>query len=68
MVCGSRRLGFEIKRTSSPAVTRSMRIAVKDLKLDGLTVIHAGSHTFPLAEGITAVAAARLLDDVKPLR
>jgi hypothetical protein len=68
VVRGSSRLGFEIKRTSSPAVTKSMRIAIKDLRLDGLTVIHAGAHTFPLGEGIAAVAAPRLLDDIKPLR
>ncbi len=68
VVRGSHRLGFEIKRTSTPTVTKSMRIAQKDLKLDSLTVIHAGAHNFPLGEGIAAVAATRLLDDIKPLR
>ena len=56
--------GFEIKRTSSPAVTRSMRSAVADLDLRSLDVIHAGEETFPLAKGIRAVAAARMLDDL----
>lgn len=56
--------GFEIKRTSSPAVTRSMRTAMTDLDLRSLDLIHAGDATFPLAKGIRAVAAARLLDDL----
>ena len=56
--------GFEVKRTSSPAVTRSMRSAVVDLDLRSLDVIHAGEETFPLAKGVRAVAAARMLDDL----
>lgn len=56
--------GFEIKRTSSPAVTRSMHTAMTDLGLRSIDLIHAGDETFPLAKGIQAVAAARLLDDL----
>ena len=56
--------GFEVKRTSSPAATRSMRSAFADLDLRSLDVIHAGEETFPLAKGIRAVAAARMLDDL----
>lgn len=58
---GSRRRGFEFKRTEAPSVTPSMRIALKDLRLDRLDVIHAGAQTFPLAERIRAVALPRLL-------
>ena len=56
--------GFEVKRTSSPAITRSMRSAVTDLELHSLDVIHAGEETFPLAKGIRAVAAVRMLEDL----
>lgn len=66
VVRGRRRRGFEFKLTTSPAVTRSMRIALQDLRLDGLDVVHAGSHTFPLAEGIRAVSIDRMLDDIRP--
>jgi uncharacterized protein len=55
------RLGFEVKRTSSPRLTPSMRNAKHDLKLNSLDVVHAGERTFPLAEGIRAVAFSRLL-------
>ena len=68
IVRGQRRLGFEIKRTSSPRITSSMRSALSDLKLQRLDLIHAGDKTFPLSENIRAVAATRLLDDLKPLR
>jgi predicted AAA+ superfamily ATPase len=62
---GGRRYGFEIKRTTSPRITPSMRSAVTDLDLTRLDLVHAGSETFPLARGIRALAAARLLADLK---
>jgi len=67
VVRGSRRLGFEVKRTTAPTLTPSMRHALSDLRLDRLDVLHAGDHTFPLADGVRAVAFARLLEDVAPL-
>ena len=38
--------GSEFKRTDAPRVTRSMRSALETLKLDSLTVVHMGEHTF----------------------
>jgi uncharacterized protein len=68
IVRGQQRLGFEIKRTSSPRVTSSMRSALSDLKLQRLDLVHAGDKTFSLGESIRAVAVTRLLDDLRPLR
>jgi len=68
VVRGNQRLGFEFKRTSSPTITKSMHIAMQDLKLDQLTVIHAGEHSFPLSSGIQAVSAHNLLTEIHPLR
>jgi predicted AAA+ superfamily ATPase len=65
---GRLRYGFEIKRTSAPRLTPSMHIALRDLKLDRLDVIHAGHQTFPLATKVRAVALSNLLDDLRPLR
>ena len=67
IIDGSRRYGVEIKRTTAPRLTPSMRSALKDLRLGRLDVIHAGDETFPLATEIRAVAARRLLDDPHPL-
>jgi hypothetical protein len=67
VVRGRARIGFEVKRTSAPRVTPSMRSAMTDLRLDRLDVVHAGAHSFPLAERIRAVAVSRLLEDIGPL-
>lgn len=45
----------------------SRKVALADLKLDRLVVVPAGAESFPLGDGIQAVAAARLLEDVDPL-
>lgn len=53
-----RRLGFEIKLTSSPRVTSSMRSSREVLGLDHLYVVcHGEGDPWPLAEDITAVPA-----------
>jgi len=65
---GNRRLGFEFKRTTAPSVTRSMRSALEVLELEELVIVHAGQRSFPLADGVRAVAAGRLLEDLRPLR
>ncbi len=65
---GKDRLGIEVKRTSSPSITPSMRSALEDLNLKHLYVIHAGEHSFPMSENIKAVAIGNLLKDLKPLK
>jgi uncharacterized protein len=67
VVRGRKRLGFEIKRTSSPRVTPSMRHALQDLRLTGLCVVHAGNESFPLARQIRAIAFSCLLTDLPSL-
>ncbi len=66
VVRGTKRWGFEVKRTSAPTVTRSMRTALAELRLQHLFVIHAGRHSFDMAPRIRAVALADLLDELKP--
>lgn len=68
VVAGRRRLGFEVKRTSAPRLTPSMRTVMTDLALDRLDVVHAGDATFPLAPNVRAVAARALLAEIEPLR
>jgi uncharacterized protein len=67
VVRGRRRLGFEIKRTTAPATTRSMHAASASLLLESIQLIHAGEHTFTLAPGIRAVAFSRMRTDLDPL-
>ena len=61
---GNELRGFEVKRTSAPRVTRSMRTALHELGLSTLDVIHAGVDTFPLEKGIRAVAASQLIEEI----
>ena len=44
-----------------------MRTAIEDLALERLTVVHAGTGSFPLADGIDALALVRVLEDLDPL-
>jgi hypothetical protein len=67
VVRGRTRLGFDFKRTTAPAATRSMHVAVEDLKLDRLDVVHAGRETYPLSKGIRAVAMSRVLQNIERL-
>jgi hypothetical protein len=67
IIRGKRRFGFEIKRTSSPKVTPSVRTAVADLGLQRLYVIHAGGHTFDMQKRVTAIAFQRFQEDLTPL-
>ncbi len=66
IVRGNRRWGFEVKRTSSPKVTRSMRTAMSDLKLQRLFVVHAGEDSFNLAKNLRAITVNSLMDELKP--
>ena len=68
VVRGKDRIGFEIKRTTTPAMTPSMRIALSDLKLNRLELIHAGEHTFQLSDNVRAVALTKMIKDLKNLK
>jgi hypothetical protein len=67
VIAGGRRLGFEVKLTTAPAATASARTALAELGLARIDVVHAGTETYPLSDRIRALAASRLLDDLKPL-
>jgi hypothetical protein len=58
---GGKRLGFEFKFTDAPSTTKSMRIAMADLKLDHLWVVHPGSHRHALDRNIEAISLAELV-------
>lgn len=55
---GPRRIGVELKYTSSPAVTKSMRVALEDLRLDQLYVVHPGEGCYPLSDRVHAAGLA----------
>jgi uncharacterized protein len=55
MLRGQQRIGVEFKRADAPTLTKSMRIAMQDLKLDALYVVYPGLHRYALGEGVEAV-------------
>lgn len=65
VIKGNQRLGFEVKLTSSPKVTPSMRSAISDINIQQLYVIHAGDKTFQLDKKIQAIAMNRLMKDLR---
>lgn len=54
LVRHTKRFGFEFKYTESPKITKSMNIAIQDLKLDHLAIIYPGNTILPLSHTITA--------------
>jgi hypothetical protein len=51
-----RRIGFEVKYSDAPQMTRSMAIARKDLALDRLLTVYPGSTSYTLRENVEVVA------------
>ena len=57
-----KRLGFEVKRTEAPELTKSMRVALQSLRLDRLDVVHAGEHSYSLGDRCRAVSIRELIE------
>jgi hypothetical protein len=61
---GGKRIGIECKRIDAPRTTKSMHIAIEDLRLDRLFVVYPGDRRYSLTDKIEAVPLARLEDVV----
>jgi len=57
---GDELFGVECKRTDTPRLTRSMGIALEDLGLKRIAVVHPGVKRFPLSEHVEAVPLSAL--------
>ena len=53
---GGKRIGFEMKMTDAPSMTKSMHIAHGDLRLDQLFVVHPGKTSWSMGERTEAVS------------
>jgi predicted AAA+ superfamily ATPase len=56
--------GVECKRTDTPRLTPSIRIALDDLNLKHVFVIYPGTQRFPLASQVEAVPLQTLVKGV----
>lgn len=61
---GSELFGVECKRTDTPRLTPSIRIALEDLKLKYVIIIYPGAQRFPLANQVEAVPLQTLAEGV----
>ena len=59
----NKKIGFEFKYMDAPKLTKSMRIAQQDLKLDHLAVLYPGDKMFPLGDSITAYGLELIASD-----
>jgi predicted AAA+ superfamily ATPase len=62
MFHGNKRIGVEFKRADAPKMTRSMGIALQDLKLDELLVIYPGMRTYALEEKVRVLPLTEILN------
>jgi hypothetical protein len=58
------RWAVEIKRSSSPSVSRGFHTAAADVKATARLVVHAGQESFPLGQDVRAVSLAELQREV----
>lgn len=68
IIRGRKRWGFEFKRTVAPKRTRSMLLAMADLNLTNLFIIHAGDQVFPIGKKMKAVALSSIGEELPLLR
>ena len=55
---------IEIKRSSSPKLSKGFYIACEDLKPDKKFVVYSGTDTFPMAEDVTAISLYGLMNEI----
>ncbi len=60
LIKGGRRYGVEVKYQDAPRLTRSMRAALADLKLERLTVLYPGDLRYELERRVSVVPLSHL--------
>ena len=55
-----KRWGFEVKYQDAPTITKSMRIAMQDLKLERLWVVYPGKTGYLMDEKIECVSLGQM--------
>ncbi len=57
---GMKKIGFEIKYSDAPKITKSMHVAMEDLKLDHLYIITPGDQIFQMDNKVTSVGISHI--------
>lgn len=64
---GKRKIGFEIKFSSAPALSKGFWLSMADLKLERAYIVAPVESGYPLAPNVEVVPAAQLADVVRDL-
>lgn len=60
IVFGNKKIGYEFKYQDAPKITKSMQVAITDLELEKLYIIHPGDGDYPLSEKIIVTNLKKL--------
>lgn len=52
IVIGNKKIGYEFKYQDAPKITKSMRIAIKELNLEKLYIVYPGEKSYQIEENI----------------
>ena len=55
---------IEIKRSSTPYVSKGFYVGCEDLKAEKRFVVYSGKDSFPMSEGVTAIPLADLMQEL----
>lgn len=58
-----KRLGFEVKFSDKPQITKSMRQSISDLKLDRLYLVYQGKHALNLEDNIRLLPVLNIVNE-----
>lgn len=58
-----KRLGFEVKFSDKPQITKSMRQSISDLKLDKLYLVYQGKHSLNLEDNIRLLPVLNIVSE-----
>lgn len=59
---------IEVKRSTAPKVPRGFRMAIRDVEATQSFIVHPGTETYPLGDGITAIALPALMEQLMASR
>ncbi len=57
---GKRRIGFEFKRADAPSMTKSLHVALEDLRLDRACIVYPGRKRYPVHDRVDAIPLSDL--------
>jgi predicted AAA+ superfamily ATPase len=67
LLAGGKRWGFEFKCADAPVMTKSLHVALSDLKVERAWVVYPGRRCYPIADNVEVVPLATALEKAAAL-